>query len=65
MGCVCRLCGRGATEIEGYLARVNQKGVPGIWECRPDCNAKLSPDEALLLAIKSCHKDSPDTKEQS
>lgn len=35
----CRLCGRHATEVEGYLERVNEKGVPGIWECRPPCGA--------------------------
>lgn len=33
----CRLCGKGAQEIQGYLARVNEFGVAGVWECRPSC----------------------------
>jgi hypothetical protein len=37
----CRLCGKGPLEIGGYLQRVNEKGMPGIWECRPSCGANL------------------------
>jgi hypothetical protein len=48
----CRLCGKAAHEIQGYLHRVNEKGVDGIWECRPSCDAKLTPDEALLAALE-------------
>lgn len=48
----CRLCGRTALEIGGYLHRVNEKGVKGIWECRPSCDAKLSNSEAILAAIE-------------
>lgn len=53
----CRLCGRGANEINGYLHRVNEKGVIGIWECRPSCNTQVSNDEALLMAIKGEDED--------
>jgi len=48
----CRLCGKPAHEIKGWLARVNEKGVDGIWECRPSCDANLTQDEALLAAIE-------------
>lgn len=48
----CRRCGRAAHEIGGYLARVNEKGLPGIWECRPNCAADLPQDVALMLAIE-------------
>lgn len=47
----CRLCNRSMYEIGGYLQRVNETGVAGIWECRPSCDAKLSPDDAILQAI--------------
>lgn len=48
----CRKCNRSAHEIGGYLARVNEKGVPGIWECRPNCEADLPQDTRLLMAIE-------------
>ena len=51
MSCRCRLCYRDANHINGYLSRVNEKGVPGIWECRPSCDVIQSPDEALFQAI--------------
>ena len=48
----CRKCGKSATEIKGWLERVNKRGViPGIWECRPSCDAKLSNDQAVIRAI--------------
>jgi len=47
----CRICGKGVLEIGGYMARVNEKGVPGIWECRPMCGADLPQDTKLMLAI--------------
>jgi hypothetical protein len=50
-GCVCQLCGKSAQEIGGYLARVNEKGIPGIWECRPDCNTAMEPDDRVMAAI--------------
>lgn len=61
MKTICRLCGKSVFEIRGYLHRVNEKGVPGIWECRPSCNADLTQDEALLAAVdgtpKNCQAD--------
>ena len=48
----CQLCGKSIQEIGGYLHRVNEKGVPGIWECRPSCNVKLTQEENLLLALE-------------
>jgi hypothetical protein len=48
----CRLCGKGANEIRGYLQRVNEKGVPSIWECRPSCDADLSAEERVIAAIE-------------
>jgi len=35
---VCRACGKGAEEINGYLTRVNPIGeIPARWECVPPC----------------------------
>lgn len=48
----CRLCGKTALEIKGYLHRVNELGVTGIWECRPSCDANLSADDRLIAAIE-------------
>lgn len=48
----CRLCGKGISEIKGWLTRVNPKGITGVWECRPSCNANLTQKEAFMAAIK-------------
>jgi hypothetical protein len=51
----CRLCERSLPELQPglYLRRVNEKGVPGIWECAPACDKPLaSQDDALLGAIR-------------
>lgn len=48
---VCRLCGKNCRQCDGYLKRVNQKGVDGIWECRPDCNTVIKADDAVIAAI--------------
>lgn len=56
-GMRCRLCGRGLSEIQCWLERVNEKGVPGIWECRPECGEVLTPDEALLEALDGGAKE--------
>ena len=53
----CRLCGKGALEIQGWLERVNEKGVPGVWECRPACGAEISQEDALLGAIEGPAKE--------
>ena len=57
----CRICGKGVLEIGGYLTRVNEKGVPGIWECRPMCGADLPQDTKLMLAITG-EDESPNAK---
>lgn len=49
----CRLCGKNAQEIGGYLSRVSAKGVlPIEMECRPNCSADLPQDARLLLALE-------------
>jgi len=48
----CQLCGKDATEIGGYLHRVNETGVPGIWECQPSCDAQQTFKENLLAALE-------------
>lgn len=48
----CRLCLRGASDINGYLHRVNEKGVIGVWECRPFCNTNISNEEAVTRAVR-------------
>ena len=49
----CRLCGVNGSEAKGVvLQRVNEKGVEGIWECRPICGAQMSGADALEAAIE-------------
>lgn len=49
----CRKCGKNPAKDRVCLARVNEIGVlPAIWECRPSCDAKLSAEECVLLAIE-------------
>ena len=48
---ICRKCGKNELEIQGFLKRMNQTGVDGIWECRPACGAEMSPDDAVVAAI--------------
>lgn len=48
----CRLCGVKGHEAKGViLQRVNEKGVEGIWECRPICGAQMSPNDTVVAAI--------------
>lgn len=50
----CRLCEKGIGELRGaYLTRVNEKGVPGVWECRPTCESDLPQETLLMMAIES------------
>jgi hypothetical protein len=49
---VCRKCGRGPNECSGYLERVNKLSVDGVWECRPQCGAVLSREDAIISAIR-------------
>jgi hypothetical protein len=53
MAIKCRLCDKDANDCGGWLERVNEKGVPGIWECRPSCDALLPPDERIIGAIEN------------
>lgn len=54
----CRLCGKLGSELSGVvLTRVNEKGVEGIWECRPICGAQLPADECILAAIDGRFED--------
>lgn len=58
MSYACRVCGRDAIETGGggWLKRVNETGVPGIWECRPSCEADMVPDERVVDAIEAAGK---------
>jgi hypothetical protein len=47
----CRLCGKTALEIKGYLNRTNEFGVKGVWECVPSCHPGLR--EAALLCLQT------------
>lgn len=53
----CRLCNKDALHIDGFLARVNEKGVAGIWECRPSCDVgfytNITFEDKLMMAIDS------------
>lgn len=60
---VCRKCGVGLHECGGYLTRVNEKGVSGIWECRPVCGADMPRDTALIMAIEYADVDANPTEE--
>jgi len=53
MAPTCRICGRGLGQIGGYLQRVNEKGVPGVWECSPACDADPPTETVLLMAVEN------------
>lgn len=54
----CRLCGKHISEIKGaFLTRVNETGIPGVWECRPMCGADLPQETAFLLAVLGDDKE--------
>ena len=49
----CRLCGKLGSEAVGVvLTRVNEKGIEGIWECRPICDAQMTSADAIEAAIE-------------
>jgi hypothetical protein len=49
----CRICGKGVADCSGWLQRVNSFGLPGIWECRPGCDAPaMSSGDALIAAME-------------
>lgn len=52
----CRLCGKKAGEVS-LLQRVNEKGVEGIWECRPSCDESLPQAEALIAAVEGQYEE--------
>ena len=59
---VCRKCNDNMFDASlrgAYLGRVNEKGVPGIFECKPSCepNPIAGSDDALLSAIKGDQDD--------
>lgn len=48
----CHLCGISAQQCKGWLTRINEKGVEGVWECMPMCGANLPQEERLKGAIE-------------
>ena len=62
MAIQCRLCGRGPNECGGVLHRVNEKGVEGIWECRPICGAEMDNADAIQVAIEGAFDDTFERK---
>lgn len=62
---ICRLCGKGPNAVAGVLVRVNEKGVPGVWECRPICGAELPEDERVAAAIDGRFEASANRGEQT
>lgn len=48
----CSKCGRSLHDGNAWLARVNAKGQPGVWECRPNCDADLPNDVAVQWAVE-------------
>jgi hypothetical protein len=59
----CRLCGKTPHQHKGWLERVNEKGVPGIWECRPSCDADLPRELRIVGAIEGMTKDEKEREE--
>lgn len=51
----CRKCKQDPLQAAArgaYLGRVNEKGVPGIWQCVPSCEHKHGDqDDALIHAV--------------
>lgn len=47
----CNKCGAHISSIQCWLKRVNEKGVDGIFECRPYCGAVLDTATRLEQAI--------------
>jgi len=52
MSASCRKCGGRPNNANIVLVRVNEKGVPGIWECSPACKVEfISSPAAIRHAI--------------
>jgi len=48
----CRKCGAEPPIDNVVLVRVNEKGVPGIWQCSPTCGHQFKDrGEAVLHAL--------------
>jgi len=47
----CHRCGKDSYQCGGWLHRINKKGIFGIWECQPSCDAKLLKEERLFAAL--------------
>lgn len=63
---MCRRCERTVFQIGGYLVRVNnEKGVPGIWECRPSCevSSQSSKKEESVTGLKVFNIDTVRTSD--
>jgi len=53
----CRKCGKSPQTSNIVLKRVNEKGVPGIFECTPNCNVThisgaVAVEHALTIAME-------------
>lgn len=61
----CRRCGVKGSEAKGVvLQRMNEKGVEGIWECRPICRAQMGDSDALVAAIEGAFETEEKTLKQ-
>ena len=53
----CHLCGRDVqviAELGQFLKRVNEKGVPGIWECSEQCGVQsVDNTNPIIKAIEA------------
>lgn len=49
----CRKCGRDASQIKGWLQRVNPKGEPMVAECRPACYPLMITNEQAVIGAIS------------
>jgi len=48
----CRKCKREAWESGNCMIRMNERGVPGIFECKPSCFNDNTFEENLDLALR-------------
>lgn len=56
----CNKCGAPAWTPGKYMIRVNEVGVDGVFECRPNCGHEMSQEDALLRALDDCGVYKPD-----
>ena len=48
---ICHKCQKNQSQINGWLERVNERGVPGIFECRPHCDCILTQEQRIIGAL--------------